>query len=74
MLGNLTILKGASNSSASNKAINEKIRHFKDSDLKMNGDLVDLINKKSDWGKDEIIERQNAFAEASDGIWSVDKR
>ena len=40
----------------------------------MNGDLVDLINKKSDWGKDEIIERQNAFAEASDSIWSVDKR
>lgn len=74
MLGNLTILKYALNSSASNKGINEKIRYFKESDLKINSDLVDLINRKSVWNKDEIMERQNAFAEASDDIWSVDKR
>jgi hypothetical protein len=66
--GNLTLMDGGLNSSASNLRFAEKRPRYAKSQITMTQELSKLEN----WGKEQIAARQLRLAEAAKQIWSLD--
>jgi uncharacterized protein with ParB-like and HNH nuclease domain len=72
LIGNLTIISKRLNSEASNKNLEEKIKYFEKSELKINNELVDFIKKNNYiWNEKIIMGRQENLAKlAYCQIWN----
>jgi hypothetical protein len=66
--GNLTLMDGGLNSSASNLGFVEKLPRYSKSQIGMTTGLL----KYDGWGKEQIIARQHQLAEVAKQIWSLD--
>jgi len=72
LLGNLTLISVATNSSIGNKTIKEKVEHLESSELPVTNEIVAFIkNENYIWTESQIHHRQEQLAkEAYDSIWN----
>jgi uncharacterized protein with ParB-like and HNH nuclease domain len=72
-LGNLTLVHKKFNSTMGNSIIKEKINELKRSNINMNKELVEFLEKNGNhWTEKEILERQLEFADkAYNKCWSL---
>jgi hypothetical protein len=66
-IGNLTLMSSNANSAVENAAFSEKVKTYKDSKLKLTQELF----KFSQWGENEINERQISMAKTARDIWKL---
>ena len=72
LIGNLTLLDRKINSRAQNDILENKLVHFRESELDINKDLVEYIEQCDSWTEHEINERQQKFADlAYTKIWKI---
>ena len=67
MIGNQTILYKEYNREVSNLFFDEKLKIYKKSVLPINRKLINL----SEFGDDQILERQIEFGQSANKIWQV---
>ncbi|HRN51876.1 MAG TPA: DUF262 domain-containing HNH endonuclease family protein [Gemmatimonadaceae bacterium] len=68
-LGNLTLLAGSKNRSASNKTFSEKVKVYKDSELTITNSIPDQYKK---WTAESVVERQRDLLEAARKAWALE--
>jgi len=70
-IGNLTLMRAETNKDFGNASFQSKRAEFKKSQILLNKHIYDVTNKQTQWGPNEINERQKKLAEFAVKTWPL---
>jgi uncharacterized protein with ParB-like and HNH nuclease domain len=70
-IGNLTLMRSRANADFGNAAFQSKRAEFRSSQMLLNKHIYDSTDEKTEWGPNEISERQKKLAEFAINTWPL---